>query len=245
MKLGIKNDVSNRKFASNMGVLQGEVCSPAIFSLFINDLPDCLSDNSLGVQVVDILIKILMFADDMAIFSSTREGLQIGLNNLYSYCTKWGITVNTEKTKIVVFRKGGKLAKEDKWSFNGKNIEVVNIFKYLGCFLSAQCNFKKHIENAIESARKGLFLLKQYISTNPEILPISQLELFNTMIKPILKYDSEVWGLCNLNSIETFYLSFLKSIFFVKKSTPKCYTWCASSQGAFSFPLPKKKKKLV
>ena len=90
MKLGIKNDVSNRKFASNLGVLQGEVCSPVIFSLFINDLPEYLSDDSLGVQVVDILIKILMFADDMAIFSTTREGLQTGLNNLHSYCRKIG-----------------------------------------------------------------------------------------------------------------------------------------------------------
>ena len=208
-----------------MGVLQGEVCPPAIFSLFINDLPEYLSDDSLGVQVVDILIKILMFADDMAIFSTTREGLQTGLNNLHSYCRKWGITVNTEKTKIVVFRKGGKLSKDDKWSFNGYNIQVVNIFKYLGCHLSTQCTFKTHIDKAVESARKGLFLLKQYISTNPEILPKSQLEIFDTMIKPILTYGSEVWGLYNLNSIETFYLSFLKSILFVKKSTPNCYIY--------------------
>lgn len=77
----------------------------------------------------------------------------------------------------------------------------------------------------VDSARRGLFLLKQYISTNPEILPGLQLELFDIMIKPILTYGSEVWGLNNLDSIETFYLSFLKSMLCVKKSTPNCYVY--------------------
>ena len=67
-----------------------------------------------------------MFADDMALFSTTREGLQAGLNSLKIYCLKWGLTVNTEKTKVVVFRKGGKNSQEDKWTYNGKNIDVVS-----------------------------------------------------------------------------------------------------------------------
>ena len=48
-----------------------------------------------------------MYADDMVIFSETKEGLQKGLNNLDVYCWKWDISVNTRKTKVVVFRKGG------------------------------------------------------------------------------------------------------------------------------------------
>jgi Reverse transcriptase (RNA-dependent DNA polymerase). len=184
MKLGVKHDISNRKFSSNVGVLQGDVCSPAFFSLFINDLPNCLSVNLLEIRVVDILIKILMFADDMAIFSTTREGLQAGLKDLESYCKKWGLILNTEKTKIVVFRKGGKLSKEDKWEFKGNNIEVVPSFRYLGCHLSSGGSVKLHINNIVDSARRGLFALKQYISTNPEILMSLQLERFDIMIKP-------------------------------------------------------------
>ena len=59
-----------------------------------------------------------MFADDMAIFSTTIEGLQIGLNNLSDYCKKWGITVNVSKTKIVIFCKGGKVREDEKWFYN-------------------------------------------------------------------------------------------------------------------------------
>ena len=225
MKLGVKNDVLKQEFASNVGLLQGEICSPAIFSLFMNDLPDYLSDNDVGVQVVDLLLKVLMFADDMAIFSTTEDGLQIGLNQLSSYCAKWGISVNTEKTKIVIFKRGGKTSDSEKWTFNGKEIEVVSVFKYLGCLLSSSGSFKNHIDNAVDSARRGLFGLNQYISTNPEILPSQQLELFHTMIEPIMTYSCEVWGLNNCSQIETFYLSFLKTMLYVKKSTPNCYIY--------------------
>jgi hypothetical protein len=37
-----------------------------------------------------------------------------------------------DKTKIVVFRNGGKIRENEKWFYNGKEIEVVDQFKYLG-----------------------------------------------------------------------------------------------------------------
>ena len=39
-----------------------------------------------------------MFADDTVIFNESREGLQEGFNSLYRFCTKWGLTVNVDKT---------------------------------------------------------------------------------------------------------------------------------------------------
>lgn len=48
--------------------------------------------------------------------------------------------MNTDKTKIMVFRKGGKLRKDEKWSSGGKSIEVVKKFKYLGYwFTTGNC----------------------------------------------------------------------------------------------------------
>ena len=71
--------------------------------------------------------------------------------------------MNTEKTKIVIFKRGGKTSDSEKWTFNGKEIEVVSVFKYLGCLLSSSGSFKNHIDNAVDSARRGLFGLNQYI----------------------------------------------------------------------------------
>ena len=106
MKLTVRGDNENTYFASDRGLLQGETTSPILFSIFVNDLESSLTDTSIGTNVVNLLIKLLIFADDIAIVSESRKGLQAGLNNLLTYCNKWGITVNSAKTKIMVFRKG-------------------------------------------------------------------------------------------------------------------------------------------
>jgi len=46
-----------------------------------------------------------LFADDTVLFSYTKPGLQILLNKLHTYCNECGITVNTDKTICMVFKK--------------------------------------------------------------------------------------------------------------------------------------------
>ena len=50
-------------------------------------------------------IFLLLFADDIALIAS--NGLQKQINKLESYCDEWKMTVNTEKTKVIVFKDGG------------------------------------------------------------------------------------------------------------------------------------------
>ena len=119
-----------------------------------------------------------MFADDMAIFSTTASGLQHGLNNLAQYCKKWGLTVNVIKTKIVVFRKGGRAAKDEVWTFNERIIEVVTCFKYVGCVFSNSGPFKHCVNCTVGPARKALFSLKRILNKKSELLPKMQIEIF-------------------------------------------------------------------
>lgn len=74
----------------------------------------------------------MQFADDMVIVGKDRNDLQRSLDILNSYCNKWGLAVNTEKTKVVVFRKRGGLLYNESWAYNGTPLEVVNNFNYLG-----------------------------------------------------------------------------------------------------------------
>ena len=74
----------------------------------------------------------LMFADDVSCFADTVVGLQRLLNELEIFCKSTGINVNFDKTKIFVHRNGGPLRFTEKWLFEGKNVEVVSFYKYLG-----------------------------------------------------------------------------------------------------------------
>ena len=199
MKSSVKGE--NRYFTTNQGIYQGEVTSPIFFSLFISDLEENLSESLLGTSVVDVVIRLLSFADDLTIISESIAGLQSGLDKLYIYCRKWGLKLNTHKTKVVVFRKGGKLSRNDKWSYGDNVLECVPCFKYLGCNMSYTGSFAKCTEELLQSARRALFPLKQFCYNN-EVLPCIQLKLFNSTIMPVLNYCCELWGMGKSDPIE-------------------------------------------
>ena len=63
-----------------------------------------------------------MFANDAGILSDSIEELQSSLNYLEMLCIKWNLTVNIDKTKIVVFRKGGQFSNKERWTYANKKI---------------------------------------------------------------------------------------------------------------------------
>jgi hypothetical protein len=46
---------------------------------------------------------LLLFADDLALMSEPEVGLQQQLNAFQQFCAERGLTMNVEKTKVMVF----------------------------------------------------------------------------------------------------------------------------------------------
>ena len=129
------------------------------FYFFLNDHHDeFVTDNWVGgchMGLVEILY--LLFADDLVLIAETAIKLQRLLNQLGNYCDKYKLTVNLEKTNIVVFRKGGRLRSYEKWYYQGKLITVVSYFKYLGIVLSSRGLWTKAQSVLADQASKVLF----------------------------------------------------------------------------------------
>ena len=114
IKLRVKcfNSLSDL-YTCNVGLLQGEIMSPFLFSFFLAGIEAHVQENiNDGIDLKQLQLYLLLFADVAVLFSETRECLQHNIDNLDTYCQKWNLTVNVEKTKIVVFRKGGALGME-------------------------------------------------------------------------------------------------------------------------------------
>ena len=82
---GILSDI----FECCIRVRQGESISPFLFNLFLNDLDEALSVGQFqGINIGDINLKTLIYADDLTLLIETREDLQVGLDILYDYCNR-------------------------------------------------------------------------------------------------------------------------------------------------------------
>lgn len=220
------NNTLSDEFSSYVGVRQGECLSPFLFSMYINDLESELIQKDVdGIDIGMLKLYLLLYADDIVIFSSTEEDLQKGLDVLSDYCERWKLTVNTEKTKIMIFRKGGNLPRNLSFMFQGSEIEVVSKFVYLGVTFSTGGSFNETHKKLSGQALKAIFKLNQYLYNFTDISPKHTLELFDKLIAPILMYGSEVWGFSKHVQQERVHLQFCKKLLGVKRSTQNDFVY--------------------
>jgi len=79
-----------------------------------------------------------------------KEALEDMMGTLRGFLRERRLELSVDKSKILVFGKGGK-EKKMKWKWGGKEIKVQN-FKYLEFTFNRKGNYKEHIK---ELAMKG------------------------------------------------------------------------------------------
>ena len=100
-------------------------------------------------------IPCLFWADDLALISTTKEGLQNQLNVVNEYCSDWKLTLNTEKTKTIIFNKTGATLKKHQINYGGELIKTVKYFSYLGITLDSNGKFHTAINELSKKAAKA------------------------------------------------------------------------------------------
>ena len=119
---------------------------------------------------------LLLYADDTAIVAESPSDLQSALNQLNEFCNKWGLRVNVDKTKIVVFSRG-KIRNIPEFTLNSKNVEVVFDYTYLGVLFNYNNGFLKAQKRLCAADNRAMFsLIRKCRKLN---LPIDvQLDIF-------------------------------------------------------------------
>ena len=90
------------KFKCETGVRQGDVMSPNLFNLYINDIPDMFVGDRDSPILDGLPVHCLMYADDLVLLSLTADGLQSKLDRIFSYCSEWSLSINVKKTKVMI-----------------------------------------------------------------------------------------------------------------------------------------------
>ena len=141
-----------------------------------------------------------MYADDTTIYFNLEDFdqncLETDINNELEKVNLWlklnKLYLNTQKTKLMVFRSEENKIREIHLSINDIQIEQVTTFIFLGITLNENLSWRNHtkmVGNKLSRVIGVLFRLKQVLPK--EILFI----LYNTLISSYIKYGLLVWGI--------------------------------------------------
>ena len=208
--IGLNGDLSEY-FCNKIGLMQGEVLSPILFNLYVNDFEaNFLKSGCIPYELSTLSLFLLMYADDMVLFSESIDGLQSLLNELSNYCEIWKLSINVEKSKVLVFRKGGKSKPGENWHIGEHVLEIVDQFTYLGIIFNYNNKFTKAEKQLSEQGRKALFALKRNIR-NMCLNHTTQLSLFDCYVGGVVNYASEIWGTQKGQNVENLHLIFVSN----------------------------------
>ncbi len=174
------------------GVPQGSILGPLMFNMYVNDLPSLTTKSS-----------IVMYADDTAIVFSDNDSwcIQTVLNEDLKKVKLWldenKLTLNTKKTKFMIFGTRRRLAKSKNIQINidEESIERVTSFKYLGVWMDEILSFTTHVDKLSKKISSRIAMIQRasgYLTLENKKI------LFNTMVLPYFDYCSHVWS--NVNS---------------------------------------------
>ena len=179
--------------SSYKGVRQLDGLSPLLFNLYTNDMPS-IFDFSVTelVSLNTTRLNCLLYADDLILLSESEKGLQSCLDSLNSYCNRWKLKINVTKTKVIVFSKGKRKLSQFNFTIDNQHIEAVEKYKYLGVILSYNDNLKHVAEHMCNKGLKAVFSLESKILDFDFSSIKLKLKLFDTLLRPITTYGSEI-----------------------------------------------------
>ena len=166
------------------GVPQGSVLGPALFLVYINDLP--------------IKVKSIprLFADDCILYRTIRtqadaDLLQLDLLALEQWEKDWAMSFAPDKCKLLrVTRKTSRLTVHANYTIHGTQLELVPEAKYLGVTLDKKLNFNSHMNATIKKCDKTRqFLQRNLRGCSPTVKSSS----YKTFVRPIAEYAAAVW----------------------------------------------------
>jgi hypothetical protein len=193
----VRGASESRTYPLVAGVIRHETglyTLPTLFSEYINDLAENINELACVVKFNEETTSILLYADDIALITPDDQGLQLTLNTLTDWCSKWKCSVNPEKTKVIHFRPQSFSLTDFQFKCANHDILKVNSCKYLGIWLEKHLIFDKSTKELAKSASRALqAVYGKFISPGCMSHKMYS-KLYSSMVEAVLMYGSEIWG---------------------------------------------------
>ena len=200
-RVRVNGEYSSRS-AVLSGVPQGSVLGPALFLIFVSDIPEIVQN------------FVSLYADDSKIYNyllnstehvNTPESIQNDINNLCEWSNRMQMSFNVDKchrlhlgTKNDCYTYTLPTVSDLKrsttyigYTYTFHNMKRVKDEKDLGVTIDHDLNFKLHISQKISKSNSIIFLIRNCFKYLDE--KIFNL-LYKALIRPHMEYASPIWS---------------------------------------------------
>ena len=183
------NNYYSTEMAITCGVPQGSILGPFLFILYINDIFN-ISPNILPI----------LFADDTNLFFKGKnlQNMKNIINSELHHVNEWlvanKLSLNTDKTKFMVFSPSNKNSHENDINIRINNVEIsqVNCIRFLGVIIDSKLNWADHINMIKTKVSKAIGIIYK---TRKLLDKCTLVTLYYSFVYPYLMYNIENWGM--------------------------------------------------
>uniref|UniRef100_A0A8C6E6E2 RNA-directed DNA polymerase n=1 Tax=Moschus moschiferus TaxID=68415 RepID=A0A8C6E6E2_MOSMO len=145
-----------------------------------------LEEAQAGIKIAGRNINNLRYADDTTLMAESEEELKSLLLKVKEESEKVGLKLNIPKTKIMA---SGPIT---SWEIDGKTVETVSDFIFLGSKITADADCSHEIKRRLLLGRKVMTNLDIILKSRDITLP-TKVRLVKAMVFPVVMYGCESW----------------------------------------------------
>ncbi|GFT51197.1 probable RNA-directed DNA polymerase from transposon BS [Trichonephila clavipes] len=170
------------------GCPQGSILSPILYNIYTQDFPTSPD------------VEICLFADDAAIIKQAdtpqeiRASLQTYLMKLKKWLKLWRISINTTKSRAIIFKKGPFKNKLQPLRLFGNSINWYDNVEYLGVVLDKRFTFKTHLDKITCKFKNRLRILHKLLYNKSKLSINNKRSIYLQYLLPIITYASPSGG---------------------------------------------------
>ena len=145
-----------------------------------------LEEAQAGIKIARRNINNLRYADDTTLMAESEEELKSLLMKVKEESEKVGLKLNIQKMKIMA---SGPIT---SWEIDGKTVETVSDFIFLGSKITADGDCSQEIKRRVLLGRKVMTNLDSILKSRDITLP-KKVRLVKAMVFPEVMYGCESW----------------------------------------------------
>ena len=217
-------------FECPLGVKQGDILSPTLFSIFVHKLTVELQESGAGIELATdttsstdkLLVNHLIYADDLVCIAGNEADLQTLMNIVNLWCCKYRIEANLLKTEIMHVRKLLTPRSKTTFKLGNRIVKYCQKYKYLGLTLNQFLNFEQMSNSFFDPASRAMgAVICKMIKNKGFPFDIFQM-LYNSCVTSISDYAHEIIGFHQYSASAKIHNRAIRSYLGVGNSAPLC-----------------------